>query len=202
MAATDTSSKKLLAETYLKKNPKFLRSYVVNNVSPEVLDFWIHEKELKGKKNTDLLRNSITANIYDDFVKGKRKVAATQRPENLNELDESELFMELLRDIANELDVTQLCHKILINVLTLTKSDRGSLFLVRGNSSTDFRLESKLFDVKKDTTLVEAVHSDENMLVLPFGKGIVGTVAQTKKTIKLKDVYLVSLPLFSKCYWY
>src|SRR5688572_20103499 len=190
MATTDTSDKRIAAAAvYLKKNPKFLREYAVNNVSSEVLDFWIREKELKGKKNTDMLRNSLTANIYDDIVKGNRKVAASRPRENLSELDEPQLFMELLRDIANELDVAQLCHKILINVLTLTKSDRGSLFLVRGNSAADFRLVSKLFDVRQDTTLVEAIHSDENMLVLPFGKGIVGTVALTKKPIKLQDVY-------------
>lgn len=194
MADIDASDKKALAAAkYLKKNAKFLRDFVVNNVSSEVLDFWVHEKELKGKKNSDLLRNSLTANIYDDIVKGHRKVAAPRPRDNLSALDESQLFMELLRDIANELDVAQLCHKILINVLTLTKSDRGSLFLVRGNSAADFRLVSKLFDVKKDTTLEDAIHSDENMLILPFGKGIVGTVAQTKKPIKLKDVYLVSV---------
>ena len=27
-----------------------------------------------------------------------------------------DLFMELIRDIANELNVNQLCHKILVNV--------------------------------------------------------------------------------------
>lgn len=194
MATADSYDKKALAAAkYLKKNKKFLREYVVNNISSELLDFWIHEKELKGKKNSDLLRNSITANIYNNIVKGNRKVTMARPRENFSTLDESQLFMELLRDIANELDVAQLCHKILINVLTLTKSDRGSLFLVRGNSAADFRLVSKLFDVKQDTTLVDAIHSDENMIVLPFGKGIVGTVAQTKKPIKLQDVYLVSV---------
>lgn len=29
------------------------------------------------------------------------------------------LFMELIRDIANELNVNQLCHKILVNVCVL-----------------------------------------------------------------------------------
>jgi len=30
-----------------------------------------------------------------------------------------DLFMELIRDIANELNVNQLCHKILVNVCVL-----------------------------------------------------------------------------------
>ena len=46
--------------------------------------------------------------------------------------DSKALLMELIRDIANELDVTALCHKILINVCTFTQADRSSVFLVRG----------------------------------------------------------------------
>lgn len=61
-------------------------------------------------------------------------------------LDEGELFMELIRDVSNELDIDVLCHKILVNVGLLTRADRGSLFLVRGK-----HLVAKLFDVTVDT---------------------------------------------------
>lgn len=70
---------------------------------------------------------------------------------NLAELDEGELFMELIKDVANELDIDVLCHKILVNVGLLTHADRGSLFLVKGNSSQSRYLEAKLFDVTQDT---------------------------------------------------
>lgn len=57
--------------------------------------------------------------------------------------------MELIRDIANELDIDVLCHKILVNVGLLTHADRGSLFLVSGDRQR--QLVAKLFDVTQDT---------------------------------------------------
>lgn len=59
--------------------------------------------------------------------------------------------MELIKDIANELDIDVLCHKILVNVQLLTHADRGSLFLVKGNSPQSRYLHAKLFDVTQDT---------------------------------------------------
>lgn len=68
----------------------------------------------------------------------------------LENLDEGELFMELIRDIANELDINILCHKILVNVGLLTHADRGSLFLAKGPPNNR-HLVAKLFDVTQDT---------------------------------------------------
>lgn len=68
----------------------------------------------------------------------------------LENLDESELFMELIRDISNELDINVLCHKILVNVCLLTQADRGSLFLAKGTTKNRY-LIAKLFDVTQDT---------------------------------------------------
>lgn len=68
----------------------------------------------------------------------------------LENLDEGELFMELIRDISNELDINVLCHKILVNVCLLTHADRGSLFLAKGTSKNRY-LVAKLFDVNQDT---------------------------------------------------
>jgi hypothetical protein len=65
-------------------------------------------------------------------------------------MDDSELFMELIRDVANELDIDVLCHKILVNVGLLTHADRGSLFLARGPRNARY-LVAKLFDVTVDT---------------------------------------------------
>ena len=36
-------------------------------------------------------------------------------------MNDKDLLMELIRDIANEFDVDTLCHKILLNVSTLTR---------------------------------------------------------------------------------
>lgn len=69
---------------------------------------------------------------------------------HLADLDEGELFMELIRDVANELDIDVLCHKILVNVSLLTHADRGSLFLVKGPPTGKY-LVAKLFDVTQNT---------------------------------------------------
>lgn len=58
--------------------------------------------------------------------------------------------MELIRDVANELDIDILCHKILVNVGLLTHADRGSLFLAKGPQNNRV-LVAKLFDVTQDT---------------------------------------------------
>jgi len=115
------------------------------------------------------------------------------RREELGRLDESDLFMELIRDVANELDINILCHKILVNVGLLTHADRGSLFLAKGPLD-DRYLVAKLFDVTQDTELEEAVQRAKNEEIkIPFGIGIAGYVAQTKEIINIKDAYKVSL---------
>jgi len=79
--------------------------------------------------------------------------SASSLPESrrhLMDLDEGELFMELIRDVANELDIDVLCHKILVNVGLLTHADRGSLFLAKGTPTNKY-LVAKLFDVTQKT---------------------------------------------------
>ena len=80
--------------------------------------------------------------------------------------------MQLIRDIANELDIDLLCHKILVNVSILTNSDRGSLFLAKG-SRDDRYLVPKLFDVTPDSLLEEALQAAEQyskISPIAFGK--------------------------------
>lgn len=115
---------------------------------------------------------------------------------DLESMEENELFMELIRDVANELDIDVLSHKILKNVSILTHADRGSLFLARGPPG-DRYLVAKLFDVRHDTELDEAIKlARTEELRIPFGIGIAGTVAQTKTLINIKDAYNVSISSF------
>lgn len=85
--------------------------------------------------------------IYNFF---SRPRASGEWRRRLDLLDEGELFMELIRDVSNELDIDVLCHKILVNVGLLTRADRGSLFLARGSLEAKY-LVAKLFDVTVDT---------------------------------------------------
>jgi cGMP-specific 3',5'-cyclic phosphodiesterase len=100
------------------------------------------------------------------------RVTRDQLKDKFQNLDEHELFTQLISDITNELNVDRLCHKILVNVSILTKSDRGSLFLAKG-SRDDRYLVAKLFDVTPDSLLEDALTAAEQyskIPPLPFGK--------------------------------
>ncbi|XP_070212342.1 cGMP-specific 3',5'-cyclic phosphodiesterase-like isoform X7 [Littorina saxatilis] len=199
---------------YLKRNTDFLLRWLSDNTTKEIVELFA--KKLKDKNWDDdpvsairgkklvrttspssltasfpsTARNSITSNIFRRYLDGDRtrKPAPRKDRKSLQRMSEEELFMELIRDIASELDVNLLCHKILQNVSYLTNSDRGSLFLVRG-SRDNKHLVSKLFDVTETSTLEDVIHTERNEIKVPFGKGIVGLVAQSGKPINIKDAY-------------
>lgn len=100
--------------------------------------------------------------------------------------------MELIKDIANELDINSLCHKILLNVCLLTNSDRGSLFLAKGSRNSRYLLP-KLFDVTPFSKLEDILKSTKkySKLTIPFGNGIAGNVALNKSPINIKNAYEV-----------
>ncbi|XP_053976534.1 cGMP-specific 3',5'-cyclic phosphodiesterase-like isoform X1 [Hylaeus volcanicus] len=148
-------------------------------------------------------RNSVTSDLFQTWLASSspakrsrspsRSHSLIERREELNRLDESDLFMELIRDVANELDINVLCHKILVNVGLLTHADRGSLFLAKGPLEDSYNrryLVAKLFDVTQDTELEKAMQRANNEEIkIPFGVGIAGYVAQTKEIINIKDAY-------------
>ncbi|XP_058792886.1 cGMP-specific 3',5'-cyclic phosphodiesterase-like isoform X2 [Phymastichus coffea] len=145
-------------------------------------------------------RNSITSDLFQSWLASNSPIKHSRSPsrssstlldrrEELTRLGENDLFMELIRDVANELDINVLCHKILVNVSLLTHADRGSLFLAKGTAD-DRYLTAKLFDVTQDTEFEEAVQRARSEEIrIPFGVGIAGYVAQTKKIINIKDAY-------------
>lgn len=144
-------------------------------------------------------RNSLTSDLFQIWLAAS-PAHNDQQPQNvrprrdLESMEESELFMELIRDVANELDIDVLCHKILKNVSLLTHADRGSLFLARGPPDERY-LVAKLFDVRHDTELEQAVKlARTEEIRIPFGLGIAGTVAQSKALVNIKDAYNVRIP--------
>ncbi|KAG5881206.1 hypothetical protein JTB14_026647 [Gonioctena quinquepunctata] len=171
--------------------------------NPEAVERWLKEyasEELKQRVQNAVIphrpvRNvNISSDIFQLWLAASPANNAhplqNLRPDrDYGSLEESELFMELIRDIANELDIDLLCYKILKNVSILTHADRGSLFLAK-TSNEERYLVAKLFDIRQDTSFEEAIKlSRSEELKIPFGVGIAGTVAQTKKFINIKDAY-------------
>ncbi|XP_064632499.1 dual 3',5'-cyclic-AMP and -GMP phosphodiesterase 11-like isoform X2 [Lineus longissimus] len=120
---------------------------------------------------------------------GSDQAKVRKRRSELKHLDERELMYELVIDICNDLDVSSLCHKILQNVSILVNADRCSLFLVQGEKgSADRCLTSKLFDVTVDSTLSECLDKCTELRI-PWGTGIIGTVAKTGESLNIPDAY-------------
>ncbi|KAM4026352.1 dual 3',5'-cyclic-AMP and -GMP phosphodiesterase 11A [Anomaloglossus baeobatrachus] len=107
----------------------------------------------------------------------------------LKEHNEREFFLELVKDISNELNLTSLCYKILIFVCIMVDADRCSLFLVEGTTNKK-SLVSKFFDVHAGTTLLPSCSMDNsNEVQVPWGKGIIGYVAEHGETVNIPDAY-------------
>lgn len=108
----------------------------------------------------------------------------------LKEHNEREFFLELVKDISNDLDLTSLSYKILVFVCIMVDADRCSLFLVEGTGNKK-TLVSKFFDVHAGTTVLPSMNSDE--VQVPWGKGIIGYVAEHGETVNIPDAYQVPL---------
>ena len=171
---------------YLLKNPKFIEKWIVKHLPIEKLHMLVEEKVLA--KPSGLLNEHRDADIdklFHETVAGtatRKSMSLQERRNSLRNMDQGQLFLELVKDISTELDVNILCHKILINVCLLTQGDRASLFLVRGTANNKY-LVSKLFDVTRGSSVTETVQSEHDRIVVPFGKGIVGSVAVKKETL-------------------
>ncbi|XP_039277552.1 cGMP-specific 3',5'-cyclic phosphodiesterase isoform X1 [Nilaparvata lugens] len=163
------------------------RADSTNSLAPSTFD------EPRGK------RSSVTSELFQLWLASspiKRAKSPNSRPRvsgewrrQLGLLDEGELFMELIRDVSNELDIDVLCHKILVNVGLLTHADRCSLFLARGPPDNRY-LVAKLFDVTVDTELEDALQKAKaEEIRIPFGVGVAGSVAQTRRVININDAY-------------
>jgi len=181
---------------YLARKPNFLKRWFKDNAPNDLLQECIKLKD--QKEYLAKPRTSLTHEMFHNIVQGHHlnpdlSIISSQSVDYMN-LNDHELFFELIRDIANELNVDTVCHKILTNVSILTNSDRGSLFLARGPKDARY-LVSKLFDVTAGSTLEQSLHKEDQQIIIPFGKGIAGHVASTKEYINIPDAYEVRLAL-------
>lgn len=108
------------------------------------------------------------------------------------DLDEKELFMELIRDIVNELDINMLSYKIFVNVSIFINLDCCLFFFVCGLCENKV-LVFKLFDVIFELMFDELIRLEEDEICVFLGVGIVGYIVVMGEIINIKDVYLVSL---------
>ncbi|XP_016950272.1 cGMP-specific 3',5'-cyclic phosphodiesterase [Drosophila biarmipes] len=200
-ASTSTVSQQDVDEVarLFEEKPEAFEKWLTERAPPEALSRL--QEFIENRKPHK--RPSVTSDLFQQWMAASPTVqqksprslsnsSASSLPESrrhLMDLDEGELFMELIRDVANELDIDVLCHKILVNVGLLTHADRGSLFLAKGTPTNKY-LVAKLFDVTQKTALKDAVtRASAEEIIIPFGIGIAGMVAQTKQMINIKEAY-------------
>ncbi|XP_055456573.1 dual 3',5'-cyclic-AMP and -GMP phosphodiesterase 11A [Psammomys obesus] len=109
---------------------------------------------------------------------------------HLKKHNERQFFLELVKDISNDLDLTSLSYKILIFVCLMVDADRCSLFLVEGAAPGKKTLVSKFFDVHAGTPLLPCSSTENsNEVQVPWGKGIIGYVGEHGETVNIPDAY-------------
>ncbi|CAG6015597.1 unnamed protein product [Menidia menidia] len=157
-----------------------------------------HESQSSMRRRALLRKASslppTTAHILSALLESRVNVpqyasSAIDYKYRLRETNEREFFLELVKDISNDLDLTNLSYKILINVCILVDADRCSLFLVEGPANKR-TLVSKFFDVHSGTTVRPSSSTlNSNEVQVPWGKGIIGYVAEHGETVNISNAY-------------
>uniref|UniRef100_A0A4W3JX45 Phosphodiesterase n=1 Tax=Callorhinchus milii TaxID=7868 RepID=A0A4W3JX45_CALMI len=107
---------------------------------------------------------------------------------NYRELDcveESELIFELIRELQ-DVNPERTVFNCLRKIAFLIQADRISLFMYRARNGTP-ELATRFFNINKDAVFEECLVVPECEIVFPLDTGIIGQVAQTKKTINVAD---------------
>lgn len=189
-------------EIFLDEHPEFTKRYFATRNSTDVLQSLLNSGSATPKNAMNYesptsrqspMKDCVTNRERLDDIRhanGEKQENSRQGRSQLEDLNEKELLMELIRDISNELDVQRLSHKILVNVGILTNADRCSLFLAQGPKENRI-LVSKLFDVTSDSSLEESLRGSDNEITVPFGVGLGGHTAKTGETININNAYQV-----------
>lgn len=107
--------------------------------------------------------------------------------------NESDILFELIQDMQESINMEKVVFKTLRRIRSLIHADRCSLFMYRQRNGTP-ELATRLFNIQEGSTLEECLVAPDCEIVYPLDIGIVGHVAQTKKTMNIKDVREVCLP--------
>jgi rod cGMP-specific 3',5'-cyclic phosphodiesterase subunit beta len=94
---------------------------------------------------------------------------------------------ELIKDMQENVNMEKVVFKILKRISSLIHADRCSLFMYRQRNGVG-ELATRLFNVNATSEFDDCVVQPDSEIVYPLDLGLVGNVAQTKKTVNVKDV--------------
>ncbi|GAB0204986.1 rod cGMP-specific 3',5'-cyclic phosphodiesterase subunit beta [Grus japonensis] len=134
---------------------------------------------------------SISEDDVEKFLDGNPAFAKQYFEKKLRteswDSNESDILFELIQDMQESINMEKVVFKTLRRIRSLIHADRCSLFMYRQRNGTP-ELATRLFNIQEGSTLEECLVSPDCEIVYPLDIGIVGYVAQTKKTMNIKDV--------------
>lgn len=146
-------------QTYLEQNPDFSDQYFARRLSPEHVSSTCKDRHLID--------------------------CASFR--ELCQVEESRVLFELVQDMQESVNMERVLFKVLRHLCTVLQADRCSLFIYRQRNGVA-ELATRLFSVQPHTMLEDCLIPPDSEIVFPLDIGLVGHVAQTKKTVNIKDV--------------
>uniref|UniRef100_A0A8C3VVK7 Phosphodiesterase n=1 Tax=Catagonus wagneri TaxID=51154 RepID=A0A8C3VVK7_9CETA len=105
----------------------------------------------------------------------------------LCQVEESAALFELVQDMQESVNMERVVFKILRRLCSILHADRCSLFMYRQRNGVA-ELATRLFSVQPDSVLEDCLVPPDSEIVFPLDVGVVGHVAQTKKTVNVRDV--------------
>ncbi|XP_014666168.1 PREDICTED: dual 3',5'-cyclic-AMP and -GMP phosphodiesterase 11A-like [Priapulus caudatus] len=185
-----SNSRKFLRQDFAKcKNTLLYRTCEAAVVSSEMpsSDVEARRNSLKNMRQYTSLPPS-SLNMLSHLIESKIRLPrhVSKDAAQLNELrrtNEREFFLDIVKDIANEMDVRHLSSKVTQNIRLLLDVDHSSLFLIQ-KSHKGKVLVSKQFDAYTGTNVLLSTSGD-NVVQVPWGTGIIGHVADSGETVNL-----------------
>ncbi|XP_061554157.1 rod cGMP-specific 3',5'-cyclic phosphodiesterase subunit beta [Phycodurus eques] len=147
-------------EQFLKGNPAFATEYFAKKMNQSTIS------EVSG-----LLEKQVDFSQFQE----------------LSQVEESQIMYDLITDMQENINMEKVVFKILKRISALIHADRCSLFMYRQRNGIG-ELATRLFNVNTQSELDECIVPPDSEIVYPLDLGIVGHVAQTKKTVNVKDV--------------
>ena len=103
------------------------------------------------------------------------------------QVEESQIMYDLIKDMQENVNMEKVVFKILKRISTLIHADCCSLFMYRQRNGVG-ELATRLFNVNGASEFDACVVPPDSEIVYPLDLGLVGHVAQTKKTVNVKNV--------------
>ena len=140
------------------------------------------------KKN---LSNLIRSSVYSGS--GFCKQINVENYSVLRETNESHYLVEMIKDIAKDMNLTKVCFKILVNLGFMLNVEKAAIYLVHTvNEKKVLRLLLNDVSIAKGTRKESLSSSvSKKPQSIPMGSGIVGHVAETGQSVIANDVSTV-----------